>query len=75
MSRDDFVKLEEQNDLALINQAVKIRNKYVHLGRNVTELKKFEQVEEYINAINKFCVDLSNHCGIDNMLDQSKNGW
>ncbi|WP_449441871.1 hypothetical protein [Ureibacillus acetophenoni] len=75
MNRNEFLRLSEQNDLSLINQAVNIRNKYVHLGRNIDELKKFEQVEKYINAINNFCVDLSNFCGIDNMLDKSKSGW
>lgn len=75
MSSEEFKKIEERNDFNKINQAVTIRNKYVHLGRNIAELKKFEQVEEYINAINHLCVDLSNYCGIDSMLDQEKNGW
>lgn len=64
-----------KHNVSLIDEAINIRNKYVHLGRNIAQITRFEDADKYVTEINEFCVTLSRIAQIDNMLDDAKSGW
>jgi hypothetical protein len=75
LSSEELNIVKSKVNLAKVSKAISIRNKYIHEGTNAANINSLLIAEEYVNEINRLCVELAKLIGVDHPLDEEKNGW